>query len=60
MTKEEMMRKLQALPDGAEVLIERDHPEYKYAEVKDVRLEYSQRASERKPYVIIDIYKIAR
>ena len=54
MTKEEMIRKLQALPDGAEVLIEREDS---YAEVKDVRLEYSQRASERKPYVIINIWE---
>lgn len=56
MTKEEMIRKLQALPDNAEVLIERDSTDYKYAEVKDVRLEYSQRPSERKPYIIIDFY----
>lgn len=53
MTKEELVRILSALPDRAEVLIDIGE---RYAEIRDVELEYSQRTMERKPYVIINIY----
>lgn len=53
MTKEELLNILSVLPDKAEVLIDIGE---RYAEIKDVELEYSIRTKERKPYVIIDIY----
>lgn len=53
MNKEELMSILQELPDNAEVLVNIGK---RYAEIKEVKLEYSQRVYERKPYVIIDIY----
>ena len=53
MTKEELLNILSVLPDKAEVLIDIGE---RYAEIKDVGLEYSMRTKERKPYVIIDIY----
>ena len=54
MTKEELIEILSALPNNAEVLINIGE---RYAEVKSVKAEYSQRVSERKPYIIVDIYK---
>lgn len=54
MTKEELEHLLSALPNNAEVLINIGD---RYAEIKDIKLEYSQRVDERKPYVIISIYK---
>lgn len=53
MTKEELLRILSAFPDKAEVLIDIGE---RYAEIKDVELEYSIRTTERKPYVIINIF----
>ena len=54
MTREELIEILSALPDNAEVLVNIDK---RYAEIKSVKAEYSQRANERKPYIIVDIYR---
>ena len=53
MTKEELINILESLRTNAEVLINTND---RYAEIKDVRIEYSQRVNIRKPYVIINIY----
>ena len=53
MTREELINILEHLPANAEVLINTTD---RYAEIKDVRIEYSQRVDTRKPYVIINIY----
>ena len=52
MNKEELLTLLSALPNNAELLVDMDD---RYAKIKDIKLEYSQRTDERKPYVIIDI-----
>ncbi len=49
-----LIRILLAFSKNSEVLIDVGE---RYAEIKDVKMEYSQRADERKPYVIITIYK---
>ena len=54
MTKEELIEILSALPDNAEVLINIGE---RYAEIKSVKAEYSQRAYEKKPYIIVNIYR---
>jgi len=54
MTKEELLKTLSILPDNAEVLVSLED---RYAEIRNVRAEYSQRVDERKPYIIISIYK---
>ena len=53
MNKEELIRILSTISGESEVLIDIGD---RYAEIKDVKLQYSQRVDERKPYVIIDIY----
>lgn len=45
---------LLAFSKSSEVLVDTGE---RYAEIKDVKMEYSQRSDERKPYVIITIYK---
>ena len=45
---------LSTLPSNAELLVDMGD---RYAEVKNFKLEYSQRTDGRKPYVIIDVYK---
>lgn len=52
MSKEELTSILSTLPNNAEVLVDIGE---RYAEIQEVKLEYSQRVNERKPYVIIDI-----
>lgn len=54
MTKDELIDILFALPDNAEVLV---NVSERYAEIRSVRAEYSQRVYEKKPYIIVDIYK---
>ena len=54
MTNEELIEILFALPNNAEVLVNIGE---RYAEVKSVKAEYSQRVFEKKPYIIVDIYK---
>ena len=54
MSKEELLNILSALPNNAEVLVD---IEDRYAEIKDIRLEYSIRTDGRKPYVIINVYR---
>jgi hypothetical protein len=54
MTKEELIHILSSLPDNSEVLVDTGEG---YKEIRDVGFEYSQRVNERKPYVIIEIYK---
>ena len=54
MNTEELTTLLLALPNNAELLIDIGD---RYAEIKDIKLEYSQRTDERKPYVIINIYR---
>lgn len=54
MNKEELLTLLSALPNNTEVLVDAGD---RYAEIKDIRLEYSQRTDGRKPYVIINIYR---
>ena len=54
MNKEELITQLSAFPNNAELLIDIGN---RYAEIKDIKLEYSQRTDGRKPYVIIDIYR---
>ena len=54
MEKEELIHILSALPNNAEVLVDIGE---RYAEIDDIKLEYSQRIDKRKPYVIIDIYR---
>lgn len=53
MTKEELINMLEHLPANAEVLI---NTADRYAEIKDVSIEYSQRVDTRKPYIIISFY----
>ena len=53
MTQEEFMKIMEGFAIKAEVLVNTGD---RYAEIKDIRLEYSQRPDQRKPYVIIDIY----
>jgi hypothetical protein len=54
MNKEELLTLLSALPNNAQLLVDIGD---RYAEVKDIELEYSQRPDRRKPYIIISIYK---
>ena len=54
MTKEELIEILSALPNNSEVLVNIGE---RYAEIKSVKAEYSQRVYEKKPYIIIDVYK---
>ena len=54
MSVEELLKLLSGLPNKAEVLVDIGD---RYAEINDIKLEYSQRTDERKPYVIIDIYR---
>lgn len=54
MTREELIEILSALPDNAEVLVNIGE---RYAEIRSVRAEYAQRVYEKKPYIIVDIYK---
>lgn len=54
MNKEELLTLLSVLPNNAELLVDIGD---RYAEIKDIKLEYSQRTDERKPYVIINIYR---
>ena len=54
MTKDELIDILFALPNDAEVLVNIGE---RYAEIKSVKAEYSQRMFEKKPYIIVDIYK---
>jgi hypothetical protein len=54
MLVEKLIRILLAFSKKSEVLIDIGE---RYAEIKDVKMEYSQRVDERKPYVIITIYK---
>lgn len=52
--KEVLLALLSEFPNNAELLVDIGD---RYAEVKDIDLEYSQRPDGRKPYVIISIYK---
>lgn len=54
MNKEVLLALLSEFPNNAELLVDIGD---RYAEVKDIDLEYSQRPDGRKPYVIISIYK---
>ena len=54
MNKEEILSQLSALPNNSEVLVDVGD---RYAEIKGIKLEYSQRTDGRKPYVIINIYR---
>lgn len=54
MDKKELMNILSALPNNAELLVDVGD---RYAEIKNIQLEYSQRTDGRKPYVIINIYR---
>lgn len=54
MTREELIEILSALPDHTEVLVNIGE---RYAEIKSVKVEYSQRADEKKPYIIVNIYR---
>ena len=54
MSKEELLTLLSAFPNNAEFLVDIGD---RYAEIKDMKLKYSQRVNERKPYVIISIYR---
>jgi hypothetical protein len=54
MNVEELLKLLSGLPDKAELLVDMGD---RYAEINDIKLEYSQRTDERKPYVIINIYR---
>jgi len=54
MNKEELLTLISAFPNNAEFLVDIGD---RYAEIKDIKLEYSQRINERKPYVVISIYK---
>lgn len=54
MNKEELLNLLSALPNNAELLVDIGD---RYAEIKDIKLQYSQRTDGRKPYVIINIYR---
>ena len=54
MTKKELENLLSTLPKNAEVLINIGG---RYAEIKSIKVESSQRIDERKPYVIINIYR---
>lgn len=53
MTKEELIEILSALPNNAEILVDIGE---RYAEIKRLKVEYSQRSDNRKPYIIVDIY----
>lgn len=54
MSKEELISILSALPSNTELLVDIGD---RYAEIKSIKLEYSQRTDGRKPYVIINIYR---
>lgn len=54
MSTEELITLLSAFPNNAELLVDIGD---RYAEIKDIKLEYSQRIDERKPYVIINIFR---
>lgn len=54
MKNAELRALLSALPNNAELLVNMGD---RYAEIKSIKLEYSQRTDGRKPYVIIDIYR---
>ena len=54
MTREELIEILSALPNNAEVLVDIGE---RYAEIKSVKAEYSQRVDGKKPYIIVDIYR---
>ena len=54
MTKEELIKILSILPENSEVLVDIG---VRYAEIKNVKSEYSIRVDERKNYIIIDIYR---
>ena len=54
MIPEELINKLTSFPDNCEVLVDIGD---RYAEIKDAKLEYSQRVNERKPYAVIHIYQ---
>ena len=54
MSKEELLTLLSTFPNNAEFLVDIGD---RYAEIKDIKLEYSQRTDGRKPYVIINIYR---
>ena len=45
---------LPTLPINTELLVDVGD---RYAEIKDVKIEYSQRDGKRKPYVVISIYR---
>lgn len=51
---EKLIRILLLFSKKSEVLIDIGE---RYAEIKDVKMEYLQRTNKRKPYVIITIYK---
>ena len=51
MTKEKLIEILSALPNNAEVLVNIGE---RYAEIKSLKAEYSQRVYEKKPYIIVD------
>ena len=53
MSKEELISILSTLPNNAEVLVDIGE---RYAEIQEIKLEYSQRVYERKPYAIINIF----
>lgn len=54
MDKELLLLVWAYLNNNVEVLIDIGD---RYAEIKDIRLEYSQRTDNRKPYVIISIHR---
>lgn len=54
MKTEELITLLSAFPNNVELLVDIGD---RYAEIKDIKLEYSQRIDERKPYVIINIFR---
>lgn len=54
MNVEELLKLLSGLPNKAELLVDMGD---RYAELNDIKLEYSQRTDERRAYVIITTYR---
>lgn len=54
MEKEELINILSSLPDHAEVLVDMGK---RFAEIRNVKLEYFQTPQLRKPFIIINIYR---
>lgn len=54
MTKEELLNQLKTIPYDSELLVNLGD---RYAEIKDIKVSYSERSDGKKPYIIINIYK---